>query len=366
MRCVVASILVTVSLIIAGCAEKPPFPSAPVDAVVPAGDTVYVEIFPPWVGFQDPRALIVGNDQLFYAADYGNNRVVMLNAAGQVLGERSFLRPVALAQDSRLDLLVGGEVIRASGDTIGALFRLHVVKDREGTFYGHAQFSVAPVETVWTEPSRPHRRFVGIAVMPNNQYLVARTGPDNSSFVDPDSRILLFNKGDSLVTPLGDLVTRAGSGITDINRITNIAAFPGRRDFIVTQSSEGVSYGTVWMVYYLSSDFEGWLPRFDPSDPEDRNIDFVRPGRFSLASAAAFDRRRGDIFVVDAALDSVFKFNSRGRFRPESFGEALTRNSRFPDGLTRPSGIAFFERTLYVVDTGNNAIRLFRLSTDLF
>lgn len=324
-----------------------------------------MEISRPWSGYNQPRAIHVGNDELLYVADYGNDRVVMLNVAGQVLGTRSFLHPAALAQDTRLDLLVGAEMVVSTGDTIGAIFRLHIVRDRQGNIYGHEQFGTVPVETVWTERSRLQRRFPGITVLPNNQYLAARTGPDNSSFVDPDARVLLFTRGDTLITPLGDLVTRAGSGITDINYPTNIVSFPGRRDFILTQSSEGVSYGAVWMVYFLSPEFEGWLPKFDPSRPGEANIDFVRQGRFRRAEAVAFDRRRGDIFIVDSELDSVVKFDGRGRFRRESFGDRVATTSQFPGGFNRPQGAAFREKTLYIVDAGDNVIRLFRLSTDL-
>ena len=359
-----------VSVFLAGCTEKLDLSSIPAGGNAFEGETTYVEIYPPWSGFNDPRALHVGNDELLYVADHGNDRVVMLNAAGQVMGTRAFLHPVSLAQDSRLDLLIGAELVSSTGDTVGAIFRLHIVRDRQGNFYGHAQFGSAPVETVWTERSSPPRRFPGITVLPNNQYLAVRAGPNNTSFVDPDARVLLFNKGDTLITPLGDLVTRTppGTGITDINKPTNIVAFPGKRDFVLTQSSEGgIAYGAVWMVYFLQPDFEGWLPKFNPQErPEDVNIDFVRRGRFARAEAVAFDKRKGDIFIVDSELDSVVKFDSRGRFRNESFGDHLATTSQFPGGFSRPQGAAFREKTLYIVDSGNNVIRLFRLSTDFF
>lgn len=363
---IIVCIVLIASALMGGCTDKFDLATVPSGGYPFAGETTYVEIDPPWSGFNQPRSILVGNDLLFYVADYGGNRVVMLNTAGQVMKTRSFLHPFAIAQDSRLDLLVSAELIQPGGDTAGAIFRVHVVRDRQGNFYGHALFEIAPVETVWIERSRLGRRFPGITVLPNNQYLAIRTGPDNSSFVDPDARVLLFNKGDTLITPLGDLVTRSGSGITDINQPTNIISFPGKRDFILTQSSEGIVYGAVWMVYQFSADFEGWLPKFDPSKPEDANIDFVRRGRFTYAAAAAVDRRKGDIFIVDSALDSVFKFDSRGRFRKESFGDRLAATERYRDGFTRPQGAVFYEKTLYIVDTGNNVVRLFRLSTDLF
>ena len=175
-------------------------------------DTVFVEIYPPWgmlssgIQFNEPRAILVGNDELFYVADYGNDRVLILNAGGQVLAARSFRKPTALAQDTRLDLLVAAEVQRPNGDIVGAIMRVHIVRDRQGNYYRHEQFATVPVETVWTESAWRDRRFTGLTVLPGNQYLAARVGPNNSSFIDPDARILLFNPGDTPIprqTPEG-------------------------------------------------------------------------------------------------------------------------------------------------------------------
>lgn len=342
-----------------GCTEKFDLGSLAKQELPPSSDTSYVEFFPPWGGFNSPRTMIVGNDELFYLADYGNDRVVMMNAGGHILATRGFRRPTAITQDTRLDLLVAAEVDGPGGLPIGAIIRIRLVRDRQGNFIGHDRFATAPAETVWTEAASRNRRFVGLAAMPDNQYLAARMGPDNSSFIDPDARVLLFSRGDTMITPLGDLVTGVGSGILYINKPTSIAAFPGRRDFVITQSSEGVAYGAVWMTYLKNPEFDGWLPKFNPERPEDRGVDFVRPQRFSEASGVAMDKRRGDIFIVDSRLDSVVKFDSRGRFRRESFGKRISP-------LLRPSGIAYHERFLYVVDTGNNIIRRYRLSTELF
>lgn len=340
-------------LLVNGCEEKFPLEQLPDPlAAITIGDTTYIEIIPPIEGFNQPKALLIGRDQLMYVADTKNSRVVMMNLAGQELGTRRVLQPTALAQDSRLDLLVGGVVVEANGDSVGAMFRIKLAPALH-------RLQSAQMDTLWKEPARPRRRFVGIAVLPDNKYLVVRRGPDNSSFVDPDGRVLVFSDKDQFLTPLGDLVTRAGSGITDINQPSGITAFPNSRDFIITQLSEGVAYGAIWMIYQQSSDFEGWLPRYDPAKPDDRFVDFVRPNRFVGAEAVVIDGRRRDIFIVDAALDSVFKFDSRGRFRSESFGLSRT-NGR----MRRPSGIAFFDKTLYIADSETNRILRFRLSID--
>lgn len=336
-----------------GCEERFPLEQLPDPrATITIGDTSYIEIVPPIEGFNQPKALLIGRDQLMYVADTRHSRIVMMNLAGQILGTRNILQPTALGQDFRLDLLVGGVAVEANGDSVGAVFRIRLVPSQH-------QMAAAQLDTVWKEPARPKRRFVGIAVLPDNRYLVVRRGPDNSSFVDPDGRVLMFSDKDRFLTPLPDLVTRAGSGITDINQPSGIATFPNTRDFVITQSSEGVAYGAIWMVFQQSSDFEGWLPRYDPAKPDDRFVDFVRPNRFVGAEAVVIDGQRRDIFVVDAALDSVFKFDSRGRFRSESFGFSRTGGR-----MKKPSGIAFFDKTLYVSDAETNRILRFKLSTD--
>lgn len=379
-----AGIFLFCGAILAACSEKFDLSSVPSGGQPFAGETTYVEIYPPWSGFNQPHAIFVGKDELFYVADYGNNRVVMLNAAGQVLGTKSIFHPLSISQNSKLDLFVGGEIHPRNRvdtnkvDTVGAILKIYLVRQdtvynagtdslpsiRDTSYFYNHDLGRARINIVWSERSHPNRRFPGITVLPNNQYLAVRGGSDNSSFVDPDARVLLFNKGDTLITPLGDLVTRAGSGITDINQPTNILSFPGKRDFILTQSSEGGVYGAVWMVYFFSADFEGWLPKFDPSKLEDRNVDFVRPGRFLRVEAVAIDKRKGDIFIVDSRLDSVMKFDSRGRFRRESFGDRLATTKEYLSGFSHPTGVTFHEKTIYIVDSGNNVIRLFRLSTD--
>jgi hypothetical protein len=186
-----------------------------------------------------------------------------------------------------------------------------------------------------------------------------RTGPDNSSFVDPDARLLLFDKSDRLITPVPGLTTRAGSGITDINKPTDVEIFPGVGDFVLSQSSEGVAYGAIWMRYEQSADFDGWLPKFDPARPEDQTVDFIRPGQYIQPEAVTIDPGRRDVFIADAGLDSVLKFNSRGRFMPESFGIVRTDST-----MREPSGLAFFEKVLFVLDRRRGEVLRFRLSTD--
>jgi hypothetical protein len=320
------------------------------DSAYSVADTAYLEIYPPYqLGFDGPTAILFGNDQLLYVADTRNNRVAMMNIAGGLLGECHIDQPVALAQDFRLDLLVGG-IVSKNGSPAGALFRVHLVAALH-------QMSSAEIDTVWIESAHPQRRFVGIAALPDNQYLAARTGPDNSSGIDPDTRVMVFASTDEYLTPITDLATGTGSGINYINELTGIAAFPGKRDFIVLQKN--MVYGALWMVFSQSSDFEGWQPKFDPANPRDASVSFIRSNLYMVPAGVAIDNKRLDIFITDVKQDSVFKFDSKGTFKQSSFGKSLTNNR-----MKSPVGAAFFDKTLYITDSTANCIFRFKLSTD--
>jgi DNA-binding beta-propeller fold protein YncE len=76
---------------------------------------------------------------------------------------------------------------------------------------------------------------------------------------------------------------------------------------------------------------------------------FERPEGVTLDDA-------NNIFVADAEKDSVYKFNTFGD-EMESFGGA--------DVFSSPNGVAYHDRTLYVLDGGNNRILRFILSTEI-
>jgi hypothetical protein len=353
-RCLFGSLSAVV--VVMGCDQEFDLATLPQPELIIA-DTSYVQVFPPFGGYDGAEDLQIGNDELMYVAHTRANRLVMLNRAGQILSERRILHPRSVAQDTRLDLLVGGEIVTSNGDTAGAIFRITLVS--ADPLLAH-RLDAAPIDTVWRELARPSRRFPGLTVFGDNEYLAVRNGPDNSSLIDPDGRVLLFASDDRFITPVPAFTTRPGTGITDIYYPTGIASFPGVKDFVLIQSTAAVAYGAIWMRYEKSAEVDGWLPKFDPARPEDKDVDFIRPGQFLWPGAVTIDRSRRDVFVADAGLDSVFKFNSRGAFKSESFGFVRTGGA-----MLRPTGLAYADKVLYVLDGAQGQILRFRLSTDV-
>ncbi|MCX6160829.1 MAG: 6-bladed beta-propeller [Ignavibacteriae bacterium] len=67
------------------------------------------------------------------------------------------------------------------------------------------------------------------------------------------------------------------------------------------------------------------------------------------------------VFVIDSYRNYLYKFNSAGKFMKESFGSFGTGDGKF----INPKGVAFYNKVLYIADTGNNRIVRYKLSTDL-
>lgn len=342
----VASIA-SIAIIFASCNQKPDAPSAPITQNK-INDTVYVQVSPEWTGFKNPSDIFVGREPFVYVADTDNNRVVMLDLAGRLVGYANGIKqPVAIAQDGLFDLLVCGSLdttIQNKPVTIAALYRVKLSAVQH-------QIGIAPVSVVYSEPSHPYRRFTGVAVFPDNSYLLARVGNQNSSVIDPDNSVLHIGSDDKNPSPIATL-RPIGNALNSIGGLSGISVADSRsQDFIFTQTDSTMQYKVQWLVYQ-SGDVTTWVQKFDPTASGVN--DFLRINRFSKPEDVTTDNF-GNVFVADAGKDSIMKFTSTGK-EQHSFGGKMVFN--------QPKGVAFFDKTLYVADSGNNRIVRFRLSTD--
>ncbi len=321
------------------------------------GDTVYVPVNPAWTGFNKPRAMIIGREPFVYVADTYNDRIVMLNLNGNVLGTREIKRPVALAQDYKLNIIVCCEldtVINGQNETFGAVYKLNLVA-------ADHQINNAPVTRLLPRAADikyPDRRYTAVTVFFNNSFYVARTGPSNSNFVDPDNSILLFvpkksfggGEGDTLIGRVAN-IDPISSGLVSANQISSLTSFNTKNsDFIETLTGNN-SLKVQWLTYVVTPVSANYVARLTPSD----GGAMMRPNRFTQPEGSCIDDANY-IYIADAQKDSVFKFTPLGD-EQQSFGG--------PDVFNEPYSVAYFDKILYVVDSGNNRILRFILSTDL-
>lgn len=319
------------------------------------GDTLYVKINPDWSGFNRPQDVMVGKEPFIYVADTDNNRIVMLNLDGKILGARSIKKPVALAQDYRLNLIVCAQF-----DTLNQIFSAVYKIDLVAVSH---KIEIAPVKRLLprsADLNRPLVEYTGACTFYNNTFYIARRGPNNSSFIDPDNSILIFSpkkllgiesEADTLIGRVPN-IDPLGQGVVSAYGISSLSSFRGRTiDIVLTLTGEN-SFKAQWLEYVITPIDQRYQSNFSPTS----GVAFMIPNRFERPEGCTIDEA-GNIFIADAGKDSIYKFNS--------FGDELQSFGNFEkDSFNEPYGVAFFDKTLYVADTGNNRIVRFILSTD--
>jgi len=343
--------IATVTLVLLiGCHNKPLVPTAPPTKGT-VNDTLYLPLAPEWTGFNAPSDVFIGREPFIYIADTENDRVAMLDLSGKIVGYSSRIRrPIAIGQNGLFDLLVCAELdttINGNKAIIGAVYRIELRKSLH-------DISLAPVRLAYSETGNPARRFTGITVLPNNSYLLTRTGPSNSSSTNPDNAIIAISPDNAFLSPIAGLVPK-GNALNSISGLSSITTTsPRSLDFIFTQTGNEMQFKTQWLGF-ISGDQSGWAQKFIP--PLDQNSLFSA-GRFSLPEDCTTDDF-GNIYVIDAGKDSLLKFTSQGK-QMHSFGGSGSGQRQF----NSPNGVAWYDRTLYIADTKNNRIVRFRLSTE--
>jgi hypothetical protein len=323
------------------------------------GDTVYVLQKPLWTGFNHPQAIIVGNEPFVYVADTDNDRIVMLDLIGRVIGySQKIKHPVGLTEDKRLQLIVCAQFDtllpgKQAPTTFGAVYRLDLASTN------HDISAVKP-RRIFFEPSDSTRRYAGVASLYNNQYYVCRNGPKNElTRIDRDLAILLFSQDDELLSPVTTSFSPEGTGLLSLSTMSAIATTPWNRsvEYVFCQTGDRSLYKVQWIQLVTEGQTTNYVSKFYPSI--DGSIDFLKLNRFIRPAGVTFDQT-GNLYVVDAAKDSLFRFSTRGIER-YSFGGSGSGDTQFRE----PSGVAYSDKTLYIADRGNNRIVRYKLSSDI-
>ena len=318
-------------------------------------DVTYVQQTPTWNQFNEQTAVLLGREPLVYVADTKNDQLIQLDLSGVQQGVMPMRRPRAIAQDYNYDLLViADSVLSISNDTINVLYRIKLVP--VGGLLSNASKIPLLGSNYHTPLPSNKRRFSGVAVFPNNTYIVTRRGPDNTSSLDPDNALLKI-AGIDYVTSVNSLsgFQVTGNGVYSIDMMSAITTFSGNlTDFIITRNSPDYGFKVLWFVYDATKGT--YDPKFVPSD----NVDILNL-QLGTPEAICLDNNN-NIYVVDNTKDSLYKFTSAGKLKGESFGGLGSGTNQLND----PEGVSFFNKVLYISDTKNNRIVRYKLSTDLY
>jgi NHL repeat len=364
----------------------------------------YVAIFPFFTQsgdagtLQSPQDVYVGYDEFIYIVDARGLHVLDLAGRGA-----NFI-PIpgggtSVIQDRRLHVYV---TARRDTTLEGRTWNLPVVLHYDGITVGAPRL----VDIIWHPFDDDSRKFnlpdprdsdedvafTGVAVLANNAIYVSRRGPvnDRTSVILPHNTVLEFDRdgvNTQAIVALNPLRPSVRSSLFPSDVITFV--HPPQRDrfsdakhFVIAQNSSSGSlplqFSVLSILAVVTSDGIEYRPdtqRLTVSTNPDRGDGFLyddfkfdRPTDLMVASDAT-----NYWFVLDGGKDSLFVFTNAGI---EGVAPPPGSTSTIPvvvsfggtgDGALQfrdPNGVAYFDRVVYVADTGNNRISRFKLNTD--
>lgn len=375
----------------------------------------YAALLPFWSGFDRPTDVYIGYDELVYVTDA--NGLHVLDRAGREGNFIPLRGAVAVTQDRLLNVYVAARtdtVITAINPNItwdlAAVYKIsgangsgptRIIQKMVHPFMD-ASRATTTTQRFRLDRTRPDNdelvEITGIAVMANNDIYVSRKGPRNQTgqAVAADNTVLVYSEdrdgngnrmgtmsNTTQIRTMNPNVPSLLSGIS-MNDITTFIGPPQRENmnptqsFIVAQGDPSLSipFRVIWVdavetpdgIEYRSN---GQLLARDTSRAESFLYDEFK---FKNPTGLAFSAdERGHIFVVDAETDSLYLFQSNGYegVNPPA-GSSVTKaiNVSFggsgngPRQFNNPSGVAYFQRIVYVADRDNNRIARYRLNTD--
>jgi len=326
----------------------------------------------------------IGMDQLIYIADTGNDRILMLDKAGNIQGEKYIEHPLALSQDSRLNLLV------ANGTN--TIFRIRLAE------VNHV-FADAPIDTIdesWFVGLNPYledAQFVHVAAFGEEHFyttdmagnlvwqfchkcktVIAENDTTYLVITDNDTTFVDTTIIDTMIYPTFGPIIFEGSGLGTTQNPMAITSFfvPGddpsetiqNRGCLFTQDGDEILLQGVEPVEN-DAGYQSVLPK-------DMSMDYVSlfNKNDNFLADVTVDRY-GNIYVADAKMNKIWVLNQEGNQKESatssdshlqylSFGDSTLFDS--PSGITYNSGLG--DNVLYVADTGNNRILRFKLTSD--
>lgn len=353
-------------VLIVGCSnEKIGLPTVPSDlGFGNIGEEVYVQLTPVWdinhgLDLNTPSDIHLGLDNFLYVADTGKNRILMLDISGAIQGVLTGIEnPLAITQDNLLNLFIVNGTNR--------IFKIDLVSNNHN-------INNAQIDTVHERSQNTSLVYRGItSYFFDNKHKIYTVAVDNDDADYGDIIDFEFRQNNPVQTQLirlGPLpLFHDGQGLYVVKQPTCIRSQrEGYLDFLFGQV--GNNNFLVQGVRTLGSGNEltmGANTNFTDTDLYTVNK-FLYPTDIEINNA-------GIIFVLDSQTDAqhpynFYRFNHTGLQTQafggiEMFGEG---NNLLP--LNNPKGLAVTyggqDPTVYIADSGNNRILLFKLNTDL-
>jgi hypothetical protein len=239
--------------------------------------------------------------------------------------------------------------------------------------------------------------FTGVAPLADNRIYVTRRGPVNTTETGRPSQTFSPFNAFLQYTADGDYIQYVRALSADRPSLlsaywpSDVLTFVGppqrpnqplSEDFLIAQApppgQAGATYGVISVQVVETTD--GTEYRVDSQrlaaagNPDAGDGALFEPDQFVRPTSLAYAAdQTGYLFVLDAGKDSLFVFNQAGieGVAPPpgadsttpvraSFGGTGGGPLQFDD----PQGVAYYDRIVYVADTGNNRISRYRLNTD--
>jgi len=317
--------------------------------------------------FEEPSDVYVGADNFVYVANTGMNRIEMLDAGGSIQGYSQYIpHPEAITQNDSLKLLIVNKT--------NVIYEIDLYK------YNHEIWN-APVVGIDSIQSEPSFQFTGISVYNRFDYYVTVIDINDSSMINHNSSISIYDfKSEGSGGPLP--LYKDGTGLYTALVPTGIVSLRERyldasqettpafmfcqrgktslltNNFKVQSVTTTIIEGSVALIpntSFIGSDIYD-LNKF--YYPEDITVD--RAGFIFVVDRGAYRTDPTGVVVADTTqpLPGFYRFSSTGT----QLQAVLS-----PTQFKMPKGIAVLPeeelQIIYVADTGNNRILLFRLST---
>ncbi|MEM0961258.1 MAG: hypothetical protein AAGK21_01800 [Bacteroidota bacterium] len=372
---------------------------------------------------QNPVDVYIGYDEFIYVADDRGLHVLDLAGRPQFLLDQVEGQPLrditAIVQDRRLDVYIaarrdttvagadcpspGGPeqcdlavVYRVRGLTSGVPrvedILWHPFDDGSRRF---TRFELP--DTYASGASDEDVEFTGVATLANNRLYVTRRGPVNNDATGRPSQSFSPFNAFIQYTADGDYIQFVRALSPDRPSLlsayfpSDVVTFVGppqranagdSEDFLLALSPPPTeptpTYGVVSVQVVETTD--GIEYRVDSGrlgaagNPDAGDGALFEADQFRQPTSLAFAAdQTGYLFVLDAGKDSLFVFNQNGIegvAPPPGAGSTRPVKASFggsgagPLQFSNPQGVAYFDRIVYVADTGNGRISRYQLNTD--